>query len=255
MTFQGKVVVITGASSGIGAATAIHFSKLGAFLALVGRNVDKLNAVVEQCTVDGVKNPLAIIADVTIDYKKIIDSTVERFGKIDVLVNNAGQGLAASVETTTPEQYNDIMDLNVRSVFLLTQFAIPHLEKTKGNIVNVSSVAGIRSFPNFAVYCISKAAIDQYTRCAALDLAPKGIRVNAVNPATIETNFHRNLGMNSQVYDEYLERCKVTHALGRYGTPDEVAEAISFLASNKSASFLTGVLLPVDGGKIVMCPR
>ena len=255
MAFQGKVVLITGASSGIGAETAVHFSKLGAFLALVGRNVEKLNEVVKRSTVDGVKKPLAIVADLTVDTQKIIDNTIDYFGKLDVLVNNAGKGLGGSIETTTLVQYSEIMDLNVRSVFSLTQLAIPYLEKTKGNIVNVSSVAGLRSFANATVYCISKAALDQFTRCVALDLAPKGIRVNSVNPAVIETNFHLNLGMTAEQYQAYLESCKATHALGRHGKSEEVAEAIAFLASDKSASFLTGTLLPVDGGKAIMCPR
>lgn len=255
MAFTGKVVLITGASSGIGAETAQHFARLGASVALVARNADNLHAIVDKCATDAAVQPLAIVADVTADSERIVAETVQHFGRLDVLVNNAGRGFAGSIETATLAGLDDALDINLRSVFRLTQLAVPHLLATKGNVVNVSSVAGLRAFPNFLPYCIAKAAIDQFTRCVALELAARGVRVNAVNPAVIVTNFHANAGMDEATYATYLESCAATHALGRPGTTSEVAAAIAFLANNEQAGFVTGTLLAVDGGKAIMCPR
>lgn len=251
MSFTGKVVLITGASSGIGAGTAEHLSKLGASLALVGRNENNLSEVIKKCTGSAT---LAIVADVNTDAKKIIDQTIAHFGRLDVLVNNAGVGVKSSIESKTMEPYDHVMTTNLRSVFELTTYAVPHLVETKGNIVNVSSTAGLRAFPIILTYCMSKAALDQFTKCVSLELAPRGVRVNSVNPAVIKTNFHKNMGFDEDEYNLYLENCKKSHALGRVGEVSEVAEAIAFLASD-AASFITGSLLPVDGGKINMCPR
>lgn len=120
--------------------------------------------------------------------------------------------------------------------------------------MNVSSVAGTRAFPGVVAYSVSKAAVDQFTRCAALDLAAKQVRVNSVNPGVIVTDIHKRAGMNTEEYKKFLEKCKETHALGRPGEPDEVAKTIAFLAS-EDASYITGVSVPVDGGRHAMCPR
>lgn len=216
MSFADKVVIITGASSGIGAAAAVHFSELGAKVTITGRNEENLIETKAKC----INEVLSIAADVNDenDRKKIIDGTVKRYGKIDVLVNNAGIGENGDILTTTLDQYDTVMNTNVRSVFHLTQLAVPFLIKTQGNVVNISSVAGQRQFPNLLVYCMSKAAIDQFTKCVALELAPKNVRVNAVNPAFIVTNFHKRLGMDEAAYEIFKERAKDTHALGRAGT-------------------------------------
>ncbi|CAB4056411.1 unnamed protein product [Lepeophtheirus salmonis] len=140
------------------------------------------------------------------------------------------------------------------AVYQLSMLAVPHLTKTKGNIVNVSSVNGIRSFTGVLAYNMSKAALDQFTQCVALELAPKGIRVNSVNPGVILTDIHKRSGLTPEEYKQFLEKSKATHALGRTGSAEEVAQAIAFLASSNS-SFCTGVLLPVDGGRHAMCPR
>lgn len=253
MVYEDKVVIVTGASSGIGAGAAIHFSKLRAKVVITGRNVENLSDTASKC----VGEILSIAADVNVesDRVKIIDETIAKFGKLDVLVNNAGLGESGDVLTTTMDQYDLIMNTNVRSVFHLTKLATPHLIKTQGNIVNISSVAGPRQFPNLTVYCMSKAAIDQFTKCTALDLAPHNVRVNAVNPAFIVTNFHKRLGMDDETYEKFKERAAQTHALGRAGTIDETSNAIAFLADNDLASFTTGTCLLVDGGKACMCPR
>jgi len=146
------------------------------------------------------------------------------------------------------------MNTNIRSIFHLTTLAVQHLIQSKGNIVNVSSVNGIRSFPGVLAYNISKSAVDQFTRCVALELAAKGVRCNSVNPGVTITNLHKRGGMNAEAYAKFLEHSKTTHAMGRPGNATEVANAIVFLASD-AASFITGVSLPVDGGRHAMCPR
>uniref|UniRef100_A0A8D8KX64 3-oxoacyl-[acyl-carrier-protein] reductase FabG n=1 Tax=Culex pipiens TaxID=7175 RepID=A0A8D8KX64_CULPI len=256
MDFKGKVVIITGASSGIGAATAKYLAELGASLVLTGRNIENLQKVGQECEATGKGKPLLVVADVCIedDNMRVVGETVKKFGKLDVLVNNAGKGVMGSIETTSLSQFDDIMNTNLRGLFHLTQVAVPHLIKSKGNIVNVSSVAGTRSFSGSLAYCISKAALDQFTRCVALELAPKGVRVNSVNPAVIITDFQRRLGMDDPTYEAYLKHSDSVHAMGRVGRASEVAAAIAFLGSD-AASFTTGSQLCVDGGKNVMCPR
>ena len=147
-----------------------------------------------------------------------------------------------------------MMNINVRAVFHLTMLCAPHLIPTRGNIVNVSSIAGTRSFPGIITYCVSKSAVDQMTSCAALELASKGVRVNSVNPGVIVTNLHTRAGMCDDDYKKYIEGMKETHPLARVGKSDEVARAIAFLAST-DASFITGEHLHVDGGLQAACAR
>ncbi|MBA3632190.1 MAG: SDR family oxidoreductase [Acidobacteria bacterium] len=127
---------------------------------------------------------------------------------MDVLVNAAGIILNGSIGNTTLDDWDKMMDINLHTVFNIMQKSVPHLEKTKGNIINVSSVAGLRAFPNVLAYCVSKAAVDQLTRCSALELAPKGIRVNAVNPGVVVTNLHKRGGMEEEKYKDFLENSK-----------------------------------------------
>ncbi|KAM3955900.1 dihydroanticapsin 7-dehydrogenase-like [Aphomia sociella] len=254
MNFAGKVIIVTGASSGIGAATAVFLSKLGAKLSLTGRNVENLTKTSKQC--EASSNVHLIPADLTKeqDIENIIKSTVDHYGRLDVLVNNAGIIETGTIENTSLAQYDKLMNTNVRSIYYLTMLAVPHLLKSKGNIVNVSSVNGIRSFPGVLAYNVSKASVDQFTRCVALELAPKGVRVNCVNPGVILTELQKRGGLSDEQYAAFLERTKETHALGRPGNPEEVAASIAFLASDL-ASNITGASLPVDGGRHAMCPR
>lgn len=170
-------------------------------------------------------------------------------------INNAGIIQKGNLENTPLQSFDEVMNINLRAVYKLTQQSIPHLRKSKGNIVNVSSVNGLRSFPGVSVYNISKSALDQLTRCTALELAADGIRVNSVNPGVIVTQIHKRGGMNDAEYEAFLERSKSTHPLGRAGEAEEVAKAIRFLADNKDASFITGVTLSVDGGRHLTCLR
>lgn len=253
MSFVGKVALITGASSGIGAATAIRLAKQGATLALVGRNAANLNAIAGKLEN---KENLVIVGDVTkeADAQNLVNRTIERFGQLNILINSAGVIETGSIETTSLAQYDRVMNTNTRSIYHLSMLTVPHLIKTNGNIVNVSSVNGIRSFPGVLAYNLSKAAVDQLTRCVALELATKNVRCNCVNPGVTITNLHKRGGMDEATYTKFLEHSKTTHAMGRPGDADEVAAAIEFLASD-AASFITGASLPVDGGRHAMCPR
>jgi NAD(P)-dependent dehydrogenase (short-subunit alcohol dehydrogenase family) len=251
----GRAALVTGATSGIGRATALRFAAEGARLALVGRNVEGLERVAGECRGRG-GEVLAISADVTSeeDARRAVERTAETFGALDVLVNAAGILSNGTVETTTLGAWDEMLNVNLRSVFHLTQLALPHLERRPGNVVNVSSVTGLRAFPGVLAYCVSKAGVDQLTRCAALELAPKGVRVNAVNPGVVVTEVHRRAGMSEEKYAAFLEHSTETHPLGRVGTPEEVAELILFLASDRAA-WITGATYSVDGGRAQTCAR
>ncbi|CAG5131381.1 unnamed protein product [Candidula unifasciata] len=253
---SGKVALITGASSGIGAATAVLFSKLGASLVLTGRKLDNLSAVGAECEKNSQEKPLLLIADLDKedDVTNIVTDTIKRYGRLNILVNNAGILESGSIENTSLEQYDRLFRTNVRSIYQLTMLLTPYLVEAKGNIVNVSSVNGIRSFPGVLAYNMSKATVDQFTRCVALELAPKQVRCNSVNPGVTITELQKRGGLNDEAYKAFIERSRTTHALGRPGEADEVARTIAFLASD-DASFVTGVSLPVDGGRHAMCPR
>jgi NAD(P)-dependent dehydrogenase (short-subunit alcohol dehydrogenase family) len=250
-----KVAVITGASSGIGNASARLVAQNGWHVVAVGRNQQELAELREGVreTAGSMRLQLADLTE-TSHIDRVITEINEHSARIDVLVNAAGIIKNGTIENTTLEDWDRMMEINLRSVFYLTQKCVPFLAKTKGNIVNISSVAGTRAFPNVLAYCVSKAAIDQFTRCTALELAPKGIRVNAVNPGVVVTNIHKRGGMNESDYEAFLERSKTTHPLGRVGTADEVAELVYYLASEK-ASWITGGTYEIDGGRGQTCAR
>lgn len=174
MDFDGRVILITGAGSGIGAAAACHLLKLGAKVSVVDRDEKALYVVAEQLKKLKSTDLLRIVADVTTDAKQIIDTTINHFGQLDVLINSAEIAIKDDVNNAKSSQFYRVLDTNVRSVITLTKLCVPYLEKTKGNVVNVSSATC--SVQNTLTYCISKAALDQFTKCSALDLAPKGIR-------------------------------------------------------------------------------
>lgn len=255
---RGKVALITGSSSGIGAATAEYFASLGCHLSLMGRNESNLNDIKQKCLAAGLKDGEIFTSVTDLNDKnqieKLINDTIKTFGKLDILVNSAGIISSGPFLTMPVEDYDKIMNTNVRSLWIVTQLCLPHLIKTKGTVVNVSSIAGPCAFPNVMSYCVSKAAVDQFTKCLALEMAPYGVRVNAVNPGVIVTNIHKSGGMSDEQYKTFLERSKSTHALGRVGEAAEVAKAVGFLASADS-SFTTGDLLRVDGGRGIMTPR
>lgn len=251
--FSGKVALVTGATSGIGQACALAFAQAGASVVCVGRKseaLQEIKAKIDQTDV------LTIEADLTATESpaSVVARAVESFGGIDILVNAAGHISNGTIENTSLGAWDDMMNVNVRAVFQLMQQATPSLIERRGNIVNVSSVTGLRSFPGVLAYCVSKAALDQLTRCAALELAAKGVRVNAVNPGVVVTQIHKRGGMNDDAYAAFLEHSKTTHPLGRTGRPEEIADLILFLASDK-ASWITGATYSIDGGRGQTCAR
>jgi len=255
MTFKGKVVLITGATSGIGRETAESFGREQASVVAVGRNDSALDAVCGAIRAAG-GSAVGCKADVTAAEApaRIVDTAVQAFGGIDVLVNAAGVIASGTLESTTDDVWDAMMSVNARAPFRLMRAALPHLVARKGAVVNVSSVNGLRSFPGVLAYCVSKSAVDQLTRCAAIELAPLGVRINAVNPGVTVTNLHRRSGMDDAQYAAFLERSKTTHPLGRPGQPADVAEMILFLASEK-AGWMTGETIPIDGGRHLTCAR
>ena len=252
---RGKATIVTGATSGIGRATALRFAAAGARVAIVGRNERQLKRVAGEINEQG-GEALAIRADVTDETmaRRIVARAVKRFSALDVLVNAAGHISNGTIENTSLAEWDAMMNVNLRAVFNLMREATPHLVERRGNIVNVSSVTGLRAFPGVLAYCVSKAGLDQLTRCAALELAPKGVRVNAVNPGVVVTEIHKRGGMSEQAYAAFLEHSQSTHPLGRVGHPPEIAELILYLASER-ASWITGATYSIDGGRAQTCAR
>jgi NAD(P)-dependent dehydrogenase (short-subunit alcohol dehydrogenase family) len=255
MSFANKVVIVTGASSGIGRAAALAFAREGAAVTLVSRDAAALADVSREISSAGGRS-IAFAADVTDEHSpaRIVKNTVENFGGIDVLVNAAGVIATGTIESTTDAAWDAMMGINLRAPFRLIREALPQLKARKGAVVNVSSVNGLRSFAGVLAYCVSKSGVDHLTRCAALEMAPHGVRVNAVNPGVTVTNLHRRGGMDETQYGTFLSRAKETHPLGRPGEPDEVAALIVFLASER-AGWMTGETIPIDGGRHLTCLR
>lgn len=250
MIFKDKVILVTGASSGIGAGAARHLAKLGGKVALVGRNEKRLNAVTNRIVSDGSPVPLAIVADVTVDAERIINETIEYFGKLDVLINNAGISVGGEPFFETDiAVFDSVMNTNVRSIVLLTQLAVPHLEKTKGNIVNICSIAALAVVPNATFYNISKATLEQLTKCCAFEFGSRGIRVNSINPSVIKTTVFEQLATHNEQFKQHEAELCNTFPLRRIGEVSDVSAAIAYLASD-SASFVTGANILVDGGAL-----
>ena len=249
------MALVTGATSGIGRACAVMMAREGAIVVAIGRNESELSSVRDEArNLDGtIKTHLADVTE-TSQVDRLVTDTVESLGRIDVLVNCAGIIKSGTIENTSLDEWDKMLNVNLRSVFYIIQRCMPHLEAVKGNIVNVSSVTGTRAFPGVLAYCVSKAGIDQLTRCVALEMAARSVRVNAVNPGVVETNLHKRGGMSSDDYEKFLANAANTHPIGRAGQPEEVAELICFLASDK-AKWITGVTYAIDGGRAETCAR
>jgi NAD(P)-dependent dehydrogenase (short-subunit alcohol dehydrogenase family) len=253
--FATKTVLVTGATSGIGKAAALRFAQGGANVAAVGRKEAALREMENEIGKLGV-DFLAISADLAneVEAQRAVTTAVEHFKGIDVLVNAAGHISTGTIESTNVEAFDAMININLRAAFVLMQKSLPSLIERRGNVVNVSSVTGLRAFPGVLAYCVSKAGLDQLTRCAALELAGKGVRVNAVNPGVVITEIHKRGGMSQADYDAFLEHSRGTHPLGRVGEASEIAELIYFLASDK-ASWITGATYSIDGGRAQTCAR
>ncbi|CAG2117691.1 unnamed protein product [Medioppia subpectinata] len=181
--------------------------------------------------------------------RRLVDQTIKHFGKLDILVNNAGAGtLAPFVDKDYYEKFESIMNIDLNSVVYLTHICVEHLEKTKGNIINISSIAGMRAFAGFGPYCIAKSGLDMFTKCMAAELGPKRIRVNVINPGPVRTSFLTAMGAPQDAADKLYESFAKL-PVGRSGLSDDVADSILYLASDHAA-FITGSNLVTDGGSI-----
>jgi meso-butanediol dehydrogenase/(S,S)-butanediol dehydrogenase/diacetyl reductase len=240
--FEGKVVIVTGAGSGIGAGTARRFLQEGAFVVLNGRREHKLRE-----TIAGFDPAKSLIhaGDVSDEQyvKRLVQDTVTRFGKLDVLVNNAATAVFGPFAKTTTQDWRKIMATDIDSVYFAAREALPHLLKTKGSIINVSSASGLGGDWGLSAYNAAKGALSNFTRSLALEYGSRGVRVNAVAPSLTSTDATAELMQSDALMAAFRERMPI----GRSATPDEVAGVIAFLAS-EDAVFVNGVILPVDGG-------
>jgi len=252
--FQDKVVLVTGASSGIGRACARQLGSEGARVVLAGRRRDRLEAVAAELTGLGAES-LVVTGDVREEAvgHAWLAATLDHFGGLDGLVNAAGVIGNGSVWDTTPDEWDRVMESNARSLYLMTRAAAEALKARKGSIVNLGSVAGNRPYGGLMAYCVSKAAVEMITRCAALDFAPFGVRVNAVSPGVVVTELH-TVTQAVADYAAFLERSKTTHPIGRVGQPEEVAALVAFLLSEESG-WTTGACVAIDGGRALASAR
>ena len=252
--FSGKSVLVTGASSGIGRATARALGTEGANVALAGRRRERLDEVAAEIPAHGGR-ALVLVGDVR-DVATVTRWASEceaAFGGLDGLVNAAGVIGNGALDATASAEWDRLMDSNVRSLYLMTRAASELLKAKRGSVVNLSSVAATRPYAGLAAYCVSKAAVDMITRCAALDLAPFGVRVNAVNPGVVVTELHTVTSAVAD-YAAFLERGRTTHPIGRVGTAEEVAALILYLLSDE-AGWVTGACMPIDGGRALASAR
>jgi NAD(P)-dependent dehydrogenase (short-subunit alcohol dehydrogenase family) len=252
--FQDRVYLVTGASSGIGRACARALGREGGRVVAAGRRQARLEAVVAQLHAVGAE-AVAATGDVREEgtCRAWVETAVQRFGRLDGLVNAAGVVGSGGLLETAPVEWDRMMDTNLRAMFLLTRAAAPELIKRRGAVVNLSSVAGPRPYANLIAYVVSKAGVDAFTRCAALDLAPHGVRVNALNPGVVVTELHTATNAVPD-YPAFLERSKITHPLGRVGQPEEIAALVLFLLSDE-AGWITGATVPIDGGRALLSAR
>jgi NAD(P)-dependent dehydrogenase (short-subunit alcohol dehydrogenase family) len=243
---KNKVCLITGGGSGIGRATCLLFAREGAKVAVADKSLPAAQAVAKETGA----NAVAIEVDVALSagVQAMIRTTLEKFGRLDVLVNNAGYGIPGSVTETSEEDWSKLMAVNVNGVFYGCKYAIPVMKKQGGGvIVSTASIVAAVGIRNRAAYCASKGAVAALTRAMALDHVADNIRVNCVAPGTIDSPYFEEIFRNSDRPAELRREFEVRQAMNRMGKPEEIANAILFLASDES-SFCTGSVLTADGG-------
>jgi meso-butanediol dehydrogenase/(S,S)-butanediol dehydrogenase/diacetyl reductase len=240
--FTGKVVIVTGAGSGIGAATARRFAEEGACVVLAGRTEEKLRKVAESLPAD---RALVRVTDVSQmeAVQGLVREAVDRFGALHVMVNNAGVAPDGKITEASPDDWRQVMAIDVDGVYHGCRAAIPELIKTGGSVVNVSSVSGLGGDWGLSFYNAAKGAVTNFTRALAMDHARDGIRINAVCPSLTRTGLTQEMYGDGELMAKFAERIP----MGRGAEPEEIASVIAFLASD-DARFVTGVNLPVDGG-------
>jgi NAD(P)-dependent dehydrogenase (short-subunit alcohol dehydrogenase family) len=246
----GKVFLVTGGSSGIGKAIAGRAVEAGAKVAIMGRRADALQAAADEI------GALAVPGDVREPgaARHAVKECVDRLGGLTTLVNSAGVIGGKGTADTEPAEWQRIMGVNLDGTVEMCRAALGPLKKAKGaSILNVSSVAGVRPFAQVTAYCVSKAAVNSYTQCLALELAEHGVRVNAIAPGVVVTNLHTVTNAVAD-YDAFLERSKQTHPLGFVGEADDAAWMALYLCSDK-ARWVTGGILPLDGGRACLSAR
>lgn len=245
----GQVALITGAGTGIGRAMALAFAREGANLALAGRRKDKLQHVADEITANG-GGALAVQCDVTLaaDAERAVRETVERFGSLNVLVNNAGTLSAATVEELSEDDWDGVMRVNIKGPFLMSRAVLPVMRRGGGgSIINTGSILGLVAMKSRAAYCASKGGVTMLTKAMALDHAHQNIRVNCICPSLVETEMVQSLFSESPEGRALRAARLAGIPLGRIGKPEDVAELAVYLASDES-SWLTGVAIPLDGG-------
>jgi NAD(P)-dependent dehydrogenase (short-subunit alcohol dehydrogenase family) len=244
----GKAAIITGGASGIGAATVRRFRSEGAAVLIVDRQGEDAAALAHSLDPSG-RQVRAVTADVQDEaaVRACVSAALDAWGRLDIVVNNAGVPSRMSLEELTPEEIDRVIGVNLKGPLLLCKHALPALERTGGAIVNVASISATCGIPGQFIYAPSKGALAQMTRQLAVEYASRGIRVNAVSPGTIDTPMLHSGGGDPERHQRTLEFLRARHPIGRFGQPEEVAAAILFLASD-DASFITGANLAVDGG-------
>jgi meso-butanediol dehydrogenase/(S,S)-butanediol dehydrogenase/diacetyl reductase len=249
LKLDGKAALITGGTTGIGYATALLFLENGAKVAITGRAKETGKEAIRKLKHQGFEACSFIQGDVSklADAERMVKETLRRYGRLDVLFNNAGIWISGDAERTSEAGWDRVIDINLKGCFLCSKFAIPHLKKTKGVIVNTSSCDGLVGEPDAVAYCASKGGVVLLTKAMALDCAKYGVRVNCVCPGYVRTRMLEVDLPQGMSIEKYLGIISKEHPVERIAEPEEVARAVLFLASEDS-SFVTGVALSVDGG-------
>jgi NAD(P)-dependent dehydrogenase (short-subunit alcohol dehydrogenase family) len=248
-TLSNKVAIVTGGASGIGRATAVLFAQEGAAVAILDINPEQGQSAVAEIEAAGGK---AIYIPCNVaraeDCRKAVEQTAAAFGGVHILFNNAGIIRRANVLSTTEEEWDRVMAVNVKSIFLMSKYAIPYMEKAGGgSIINTSSGWGLKGGGDAVSYCASKGAVTNMTRAMAIDHGKQNIRVNAICPGDTDTPMLRNEARQLGEVEEKFLAESAQRPLGRYAQPIEIAQAVLYLASEAS-SYVTGAALVVDGG-------
>jgi len=251
MKLEGKVALITGGNSGIGSATAALLAKEGAAVVLTGRNQERGEQVAQAINDAGGK-AMFVRSDVRVadDCRHAVEKTLEQFGRIDVLFNNAGVFHPKTVPECTEQEWDETIDSSLKGAFLMSKYALPSMiERGSGSIIHTSSGWGVLGGDQAAAYCAAKGGLIVMAKAMAIDHGPDGIRVNCVCPGDVDTPMeHEDAEKRGMTWEEYLAGAS-ERPLGRMGTADEIARAVLFLASDDS-SFVTGESLVVDGGGV-----